>query len=115
MYLLAALVLTPSSAESQLVSIQFEYPSAEFQAGIEGVVGFEVDVAKNGKVAGCKITQTSGNADLDRQTCAQIRNTAQFKPATDSAGRPIKSTYKHKMHWTLPHPAPEPEPAASPQ
>lgn len=103
----AALLAASSPAVAQLVSVQLDYPPAELKAGIQGVVGFEVDLAKSGKVAGCRITQTSGNADLDKQTCSQLRKTGQFKPAVGSSGEPIKSTYASKLHWSIPHAAPQ--------
>ncbi|HMI18709.1 MAG TPA: energy transducer TonB [Sphingomonas sp.] len=111
----AVLFAVAVPAAAQLVSVQLDYPPAELRAGIQGVVGFEVALAKDGKVTGCKITQTSGNADLDRQTCSQLRKTGQFKPAVDPAGQPIKSTYASRLRWSLPHtletaPAPAPAP-----
>src|SRR3546814_630300 len=91
--LIGMTLFTASSTAPQLIAVQLAYPPAELKSGFEGIVGFEVQVAKSGRVTGCKITQTSGNANLDRQTCVQLRTTGQFKPATDSTGRPIKATY----------------------
>jgi protein TonB len=89
-------------AMAQIVSVQLNYPVAELKAGVEGTTGFEVKLAKDGKVIGCKVTQTSGNANLDKQTCIQLRKTGEFKPGLDAAGRPVKSTYASKLRWIIP-------------
>ncbi|MFA5966023.1 MAG: energy transducer TonB [Sphingomonas sp.] len=111
----AILFVTAAPAAAQLVSAALIYPPAELKAGIQGVVTFEVEVTKDGKVSKCKTTQTSGNADLDKQTCVQLRQTGRFKPAVDPTGRPIKSTYVSKVRWSIPHPASETQRAAAPQ
>ncbi|WEK02548.1 MAG: TonB family protein [Candidatus Sphingomonas phytovorans] len=98
--------MVAAPAMAQLVSVEISYPPAELKAGIQGVTGFEVDLAKNGKVIRCRITQTSGNANLDKQTCIQLRETGVFKPGVDATGQPIKSTYESKLHWTIPRPTP---------
>jgi hypothetical protein len=72
-------------------------------------------VAKDGKVDKCRVTQSSGNADLDEQTCIQLRQPGRFKPALDPTGRPIKWTYLSKLRWTIPHPPAEPRRAPAPQ
>ncbi|WP_197277047.1 energy transducer TonB [Sphingomonas profundi] len=109
------LLMIASPALAQLVSVQLDYPPAELKAGIEGVVGFEVKVAKSGKVVGCRITETSGNVNLDRQTCVQLTRTGQFKPAVDAAGNPVQSTYARKLRWIIPRPAPDVAAVAAPR
>lgn len=111
----AVLFIAAAPAAAQLVAVELNYPPAELKAGVQGVVGFEVELTKDGKVSKCRVTQTSGNADLDKQTCIQLRQTGRFKPAADTAGQPIKSTYSSKLRWNIPRPASEPQPAQAPQ
>ncbi|RZL74811.1 MAG: energy transducer TonB [Sphingomonas sp.] len=107
----ALLGSTGTSTPAQLVSVQLDYPPTALRARSEGAVAFEVKLAKDGKVTGCRVTQASGHADLDQQTCSQLRKTAQFKPALDLAGKPKASTYKGRLRWKLPSSALEAAPA----
>ncbi len=104
---LMVLAFAGASASAQLISVQLDYPPSALRALAEGVVGFEVKLAKDGRVVGCRVTQTSGRADLDQQTCSQLRKTGQFKPALDAAGKPMKSTYASRLRWKIPRPAPD--------
>lgn len=108
------LAFASTSASAQLLSVQLDYPPASLRAGNEGVVGFEVKLAKDGRVVGCRITQTSGHAELDLQTCRQMRTTARFKVATDATGKPTASTYASRLRWSIPRPKAEPIPTPLP-
>jgi len=107
----AVLFVAAAPAAAQILSVKLNYPPAQLIAGIQGTASFEVDLAKDGKVTKCKITQTSGNAELDSQTCIQLLKTGRFKPAVDLAGRPIISTYSSKLRWSIPRPVSEPLPS----
>jgi TonB family protein len=111
----AVLIMAATPVLGQLMSVQLSYPPAELKAGIQGKVGFEVEVAKDGKVAKCRITQSSGNADLDKATCSQLRETGRFKPVLDPTGQPIKSTYASRLRWSIPHPTTENQPVSGPK
>ncbi|VVT28522.1 exported hypothetical protein [Sphingomonas aurantiaca] len=111
----ALLASAGAATSAQLISVQLDYPPTALHAGSEGVVAFEVKLAKNGKVTGCRVTQSSDHADLDQQTCSQLRKTAQFKPALDLMGKPVSTTYAGRLRWKLPRSAPETVPATVPQ
>ncbi|WP_380781712.1 energy transducer TonB [Sphingomonas sp. R86520] len=111
----ALMVSAGTVASAQLVSVQLDYPATALRARAEGVVGFEVKLAKDGTVTGCRVTQTSGRADLDQQTCNQLRKTARFKPAVDAAGKPIASKYAGRLRWQLPRSAQATVPAVVPR
>jgi TonB family protein len=111
----ALLASAGAATSAQLISVQLDNPPTALRARSEGVVAFEVKLAKNGKVTGCRVTQTSNHADLDQQTCSQLRKTAQFKPALDVAGKPVAATYAGRLRWKLPSLLPEAVPATAPQ
>ena len=111
----ALLASAGASTPAKLISVQLDYPPTALRARSEGVVAFEVKLAKNGKVAGCRVTQTSDHADLDQQTCSQLRKTAQFKPSLDVTGKPVASMYTGRLRWKLPSSTPEAVPAVAPQ
>ncbi|WP_443026077.1 energy transducer TonB [Sphingomonas sp. PB2P19] len=104
-----SVVGTPAGA--QLLSVQLSYPPTALRARQEGAVGFEVKLAKDGRVTGCRITQTSGHADLDQATCTQLRATARFKPSVDAEGKSVTSTYASRLRWRIPQPTPVSAPA----
>ena len=101
------------AAAGQLTSMQLSYPPKALKAGEEGTVRFEVNLSKKGVVTKCRVTQSSGHDDLDRQTCLQLRKTGHFKIAMDESGSPVASTYAGRLRRVIPRPAPEPT-ASSP-
>jgi TonB family protein len=115
MFRVSAILLTvvSTTAVAQLTSVELAYPPAALKASHEGVVGFEVKLAKDGRVTGCRVTQTSGYTDLDQETCVQLRRTGRFKYAVDSSGKAVSSTYASKLRWRLPRLSPVAAPATS--
>lgn len=83
-----------------------DYPPASLRDGIEGAVGFRLDVDGSGAVTGCTVTVSSGSADLDAATCPSVRARAAFFPATDRRKRKVASTWASRVQWRLPPPAP---------
>src|SRR4051794_40828901 len=61
-----------------------DYPAAG--NGVRGKVGVDLSVEEQGRVIGCRITQSSGSASLDVATCNILRRRARFTPAMDSNG-----------------------------
>jgi TonB family protein len=88
-----------------------DYPVSAVRAGEAGVVGFRVDVGKNGRVVACTIVTTSGSAALDSTTCRLLRSRARFSPATDRKGRATTDSLHGRIVWRLPEPEPEPPPS----
>lgn len=108
---IAATASTPLLA--QLVTVQLSYPPAALRAGQEGTVEYEVRISKDGRVTSCRVTQTSGAAILDRETCAQLRQSAHFKPAINTDGKAVASTFTGRLTWSIPRPRATTTPAAS--
>jgi TonB family protein len=70
--------------------------------GEEGAVGFRLEVAANGRVTRCTITQSSGSASLVSATCRLLQTRARFTPARDSRGRPTADAFTSRIVWRLP-------------
>jgi TonB family protein len=50
-------------------------------------------VAAQGHTLDCTVTESSGDAELDRRVCVILRPRARFTPAADAAGRPTLGSY----------------------
>jgi len=79
-----------------------DYPSSAIREGVQGVTGYRLDITPEGKVAGCTVTSSSGSAALDDQTCKLLPRRARFKPALDTAGNAIPSSYSGRTRWQIP-------------
>ena len=78
-----------------------DYPHEASRAKTGGDVEVRFTIETNGRVSGCRVTRSSGDASLDRTTCALIEERFRFKPATDAAGAPIASQYGWRQSWWL--------------
>lgn len=59
-------------------------------------------IDEKGKVADCTVTQTSGLAALDSQTCFIITSRAKFVPAVGADGNPAKHSMSPRIQWKMP-------------
>lgn len=82
-----------------------DYPQAALDAGVGGVVSIRYVVRTNGRVTDCRVTRSSGNAELDQATCRLIEQRFRFDPSRDADGRPVDSMLVENHEWT-PHPDP---------
>ncbi|MGB7408362.1 MAG: energy transducer TonB [Pontixanthobacter sp.] len=82
----------------------YDYPAIALRNDWQGVVHFAVTVAKNGRVADCRITRSSGHELLDRTTCDILSERSRFEPATDAQGMLVESTYESVLRWQIPQP-----------
>jgi protein TonB len=83
-----------------------DYPRGAAAAGIGGTVGVRYNVEVNGRVTNCIAERSSGNAELDEATCRLIEKRFRYKPATDAAGRPVRSVVVHNESWVIGDPPP---------
>jgi len=58
----------------------------------------------DGRVSGCRVTQSSGIPALDAQTCQLITERFRFRPSRDADGRPVPSNIIESHGWD---PAPD--------
>ncbi len=78
-----------------------DYPGIAIDDLAEGSVAFLVLIDETGKVADCTVTQTSGVAALDAQSCAIVKQRARFTPAIGLDGRPAKDSYHQRITWRM--------------
>lgn len=78
-----------------------DYPKAASRAKAGGEVETRFTVQPTGRVTGCRVTRSSGDASLDSTTCRLIEERFRFKPATNAAGVPVASQYGWRQSWWL--------------
>ncbi|MGR4892061.1 energy transducer TonB [Sphingopyxis sp. LARHCG72] len=78
-----------------------DYPREASHARAGGEVEVRFTIEASGRVSGCRITRSSGDASLDRTTCDLIEERFRFKPATNAAGDPVASQYGWRQTWWL--------------
>lgn len=59
------------------------------------------DINTQGKVENCRVTSSSGNADLDQAACRAITRRGKYSPAVDQDGNPIRSSQSRRVKWLL--------------
>ena len=78
-----------------------DYPSRALREERSGTAGFRVTVGADGRVIDCQVTSSSGHADLDQATCANVSRRARFKPAMQD-GQPVQGSYSNRVRWVIP-------------
>jgi protein TonB len=76
-----------------------DYPKHLGNAGIGGRVSVTFTVRTNGRVTNCRITRSSGIAELDALTCRLMEQRFRFRPSTDRYGRPIPDEVDWDQDW----------------
>lgn len=57
-----------------------DYPASALNDRATGTVGYRFTVNEAGRVQGCQVVRSSGNAALDRATCAALTRRGQYSP-----------------------------------
>lgn len=73
-------------------AIQASYPESALSKGEQAIIRMRVIVDENGKVAECKLIETTLAKSLDSPACTAMRR-ARFEPALDRNGQPMRSYY----------------------
>ncbi|MDB5669045.1 MAG: hypothetical protein JWO25_4 [Alphaproteobacteria bacterium] len=76
-----------------------DYPKSAGEAGIGGIVDVQYVVGTDGRARNCRVTRSSGDADLDFTTCRLVEKRYRYKAATDGQGRPIDSKVADSHEW----------------
>ncbi|MCA1654380.1 MAG: energy transducer TonB [Sphingomicrobium sp.] len=78
-----------------------DYPTRAIVDHAQGTVTFAFIVGPDGRLTACRITRSSGNRALDDTTCRLALRRFRFRPATDTAGRPVASEVRGEQEWQL--------------
>ncbi|WP_447930562.1 energy transducer TonB [Sphingopyxis fribergensis] len=78
-----------------------DYPREASRAKAGGEVEVRFTIEASGRVSGCRVTRSSGDASLDRTTCELIEERFRFKPAANAAGEAVASQYGWRQSWWL--------------
>lgn len=78
-----------------------DYPREASRAKAGGEVEVRFTIEASGRVTGCRVSRSSGDASLDRTTCDLIEERFRFRPATNAAGEAIASSYGWRQSWWL--------------
>lgn len=78
-----------------------DYPRSAARAGIGGTVWVRYTVQTDGRAVNCRVTRSSGDADLDAVTCRLVTKRFRYLPGTDADGRPISSTIEEDHVWVI--------------
>lgn len=78
-----------------------DYPRRASKARAGGTVITRFSVGTDGRASGCRVTTSSGNAELDATTCRLIEQRFRYEPARDGQGRPVAEVKGWKQTWWL--------------
>ena len=79
-----------------------DYPADAKRAGAQGSVSLILNIDTAGKVVGCQVSASSGNASLDDATCRLAQRRGRFTVQKDSQGNAQPYTFTLPgIHWSL--------------
>lgn len=76
-----------------------DYPRVALNNDGTGMVQAMLLINEAGRIASCMVTETSGHASLDAQTCIILARRARFSPAIGSDGKPANSATTARIRW----------------
>lgn len=78
-----------------------DYPPSSVRTGAQGIVHFRLIVDEAGKPVSCAIDGATDPDDFSEVTCAKIMSRAEFEPALDSQGNPIRSYFAGSVRFQM--------------
>lgn len=102
----------PERGMASLLSMD-DYPAEALAANAQGTTKVQLEISKEGRVSGCSILESSGNAALDSRTCAILKERARFTPARNNRGEAVPDIYVQRITWAL-QDEPKEQPATEP-
>jgi protein TonB len=78
-----------------------DYPRSAARAGIGGTVWVRYTVTVKGRAEDCRVTRSSGNAELDAVTCKLVTKRFRYRPGTDATGRFVSSVVEEDHVWVI--------------
>ena len=101
----AAIAQAPGETAQQAENREFivkNYPPGALKRGEQGKVTFRLTIEPDGSLGKCDITESSGFAGLDQETCEIMIFNARLKPVLNEEGRAIRATQTGFIVWRLP-------------
>lgn len=96
-----AIAAKPRNDPNRWVTTE-DYRGNWIRQEMTGRARFRLEIAADGRVAGCTITGSSGHPELDAATCALVARRARFQPARGGEGEPVPGSYGNAIDWQLP-------------
>ena len=78
-----------------------DYPQEMLRGGHQGIVNFRVIVDEHGTPSACRIQTSTRPKEFDDLVCKSVMKRAQFEPALDSQGKPIRSYWRQTVHYMI--------------
>lgn len=76
-----------------------DYPRSAAARGAAGTVAISFGVGADGRVSRCSVIGSSGDAELDRLTCALVERRFVYRPARNAAGQAVETTLRTTFTW----------------
>ncbi|HUD31104.1 MAG TPA: TonB family protein [Novosphingobium sp.] len=90
---------TPTVKIAGDISSAKDYPRATRELRVGSSVTIDLAVGIEGTVTGCQVVQPSRDPGADAITCALAAKRFRFRPARDSAGKPVAAVYRWRQRW----------------
>lgn len=84
-----------------------DYPTSALRERAEGVSAIDLQIGADGRVTGCKVEASSGNAALDSTACSLAQRRFRFTPATNAKGQNVPGRASRSVNWRLPDEIPD--------
>jgi len=78
------------------------YPPGALKRGEQGRVAFRITIEPDGSLGACDVTESSGFAGLDAETCEIMLHFARLKPVQNEEGRSVRTQSDGFIVWKLP-------------
>jgi hypothetical protein len=98
------------------------YPAQAFAARRDGKVGLSLTIEPDGKLSACRVTQSSGDRELDDHSCGHLLAHTAYHPGLNDRGArfggTVPATLRYMLHATMEGPVARgdarPEPIKAP-
>jgi TonB family protein len=94
-------VSAPAKLDTRSLFSSGDYPISAIRKEASGRTVLRVTVDEVGKPLDCVILKSSGEKSLDTRSCTVLMRRAQYQPAQDVAGKPIRSVSVTIIDWML--------------
>jgi TonB family protein len=78
-----------------------DYPAAMIRGGYQGLVHYRIIVDENGKPVSCHIQASTRPKEFDDVVCRSAMKRAEFEPALDANGKPVRSYWRQTVQFRL--------------